>query len=125
MLPITSRLKDAIWSIRREFGLENDLDRIIPFLAFDKPLSLTQLNDIFIIYPKRTPEDFPSALLAKIHQIMRQYVVYRSTKQGYYRILKGAMFLENVIRKGFVGCVLVEDKVSGFQLELRSEPKKK
>lgn len=125
MLPITSRLKDAIWSIRREFGLENDLDRIILFLVRDENLSPEQLDKVFIVYPKRVPEDYKSALLARIQQIVRQYYAYRLTKKGYHRILKGIYFLENVIRFGFEGCLLVEDKIVGFQLELRPEHLKK
>ena len=125
MLPITSRLKDAVWSIRREFGLESDLDRIIPFLVRDENLSPERLDDIFIVYPKRVPEDYKSALLAKIQRIVRQYYVYRLTKKGYHKIVKGIHFLENVARYRFEGCLLVEDKIVGFQLELKPEHLKK
>ena len=125
MLPIASRLKDAVWSIRQAFGLENDLDRIIPFLVRDENLSPERLDQVFIVYPKRVPEDYKSALLARIQQIVRQYYVYRLTKKGYHKILKGIYLLENVVRHGFGGCRLVEDKVVGFQLELKPEHLKK
>jgi len=125
MLPITSRLKDALWSIRREFELGNDLDRIIRCIIFDNDISQDRLDSLFVSYPKRVPEDFVSALLARIQQIVRQYWAYCSTHKGYHKVLKGIYFLENVARYRFDKCILIEDKIYGFKLDLRSEYKKK
>lgn len=125
MLPVTSRLKDALWSIRREFGLGNDLDRIIPFIIRDEAMSSDRLDGLFVAYPKRVPEDYISALLARIQRIVRQHEAYRSTRKGYHKVLKGVYFLENVARYRFDGCVLVKDKIVGWRLELKLENKKK
>ncbi|MCK5602730.1 hypothetical protein KAR91_12695 [Candidatus Pacearchaeota archaeon] len=116
MTNIASRFKDALWSIRRAFGMEPDLDRIINFVAFDRDLDETK---VFITYPRRIPEDFRSALLARIREIVRQYDRYRCSKKGYHRVVKGIMFLENVARVGADGCCLSEDKNDGFRLELK------
>ena len=121
MIPIAFRFRDALWSIRREFGMETDIDRIISFIVFDRKFN----EDMFITYPKRVPEDFRSALLARIRDIVRQYYAYRLTKKGYHRVLKGIYFLENVVRYGFKGCLLIEDKAGSFRLALRPEHLKK
>lgn len=116
MTSVASRFKDALWSIRRAFGMEADIDRIIPFVVFERELDETK---VFLTYPRRIPEHFQSALLARIREIVRQYDCYRRTKKGYHKIIKGIIFLENVVRVGFDGCVLVEDKNDGFRLELK------
>ena len=121
MTLIASRFKDVLWSLQREFGMKTDIDRIISFIVFDRKFD----EDIFITYPVRIPEDFKSALLARIREITRQYWRYQQTRKGYHKILKGILFLEAVARHRFVGCRLVEDKAGSFQLELRSEHLKK
>ena len=125
MLPIASRLKDALWSLRRRYGMENDLDRILPFIVFERDLNRDQLEDLFVTRSRRVPEDFKSALLARIQQIVRYYWAYRETHKGYHKVLKGIIFLENVTRFGFEGCRLIEDENTGYQLELKSEYRKK
>lgn len=121
MTSIATRFRDALWSIKREFGMEADIDRIISFVVFERDFN----ENILIAYPKRIPEDFKMALLARIQQIVRQYWAYRQTKKGYHRVVKGILFLENVARYRFDGCQLVEDKIVGWQLELKPEHKKK
>jgi len=103
----------------------NDLDRIRKPIVFEQNLTQDQIDGLFVTYPKRTPEDFKSALLARIQQIVRQYYIYRATKKGYHKVRKGISFLENVARYQFGGCILVEDKINGFQLELKPELRKK
>lgn len=117
MTSVASRFKDALWSIRRAFGMEADIDRIINFVVFDRDLDETK---IFLTYPRRVPEHFQSALLARIREIVRQYEHYRRSKKGYHKIIKGIRFLENVVRVGADGCCLSEDKNDGFRLELKS-----
>ena len=110
MLPVTSRLKDAVWSVRRRYGMESDIDRIIPYLAFDGHFTNEdQLNKLLVTYPKRTPEDFKAATIILIQDTVRAYWSYRQTQKGYHRILKGIV------------------KNTGFQLVLKPEfrPKKK
>ncbi len=114
------RLRDALGSIRRRYGMETDLDRIIGFLVFNKVLTEEQLNDLFIAYPTRVPEDFKSALLARIQKIIRQYWNYQRDKTGYHKIIRGVRFLENVARHGFGGCRLRPDKLVGYRLELKA-----
>ena len=116
MTSVGSRFKDALWSLRRAFGMEADLDRIISYVAFDRELDESK---VFITYPRRVPEHFQSALLARIREIVRQYERYRLTKKGYHKIIKGVRFLENVVRVGFDGCCLSEDANDGFRLELK------
>lgn len=121
----TSRLSDALWSLRREFGLGNDLDRIRKAIIFEQTLSQDRIDGLFIIYPKRVPEDYKSALLARIQEIVRQYWIYCSTRKGYHKIAKGIIFLENVARFRFEGCQLVYDKNTGYRLEIKPERLKK
>lgn len=116
MTSVASRFKDALWSLRRAFGMEADIDRIISYVVFDRDLDESK---IFLAYPRRTPEDFRSALLVRIKEIVRQYERYRCTKKGYHKIVKGIVFLENVVRVGADGCCLSEDKNDGFRLELK------
>ncbi len=116
MTPVASRFKDALWSLRRAFGMEADLDRIISYVAFDRELDE---NKVFLTYTRRVPEHFQSALLTRIREIVRQYEHYRLMKKGYHRVIKGVRFLEEVARVGFDGCVLIEDKNDGFRLELK------
>ncbi len=116
MTSVASRFKDALWSLRRAFGMEADLDRIISYVAFDRELDETK---IFLTFSRRTPEHFQSALLARIREIVCQYDCYRRTKKGYHKIIKGVRFLEEVARNGFDGCYLSEDKNDGFRLELK------
>ena len=116
MTSVASRFKDALWSIRRAFGMESDLDRIISYVAFDRELDESK---VFITYPRRIPEDFRSALLARIREIVRQYEHYRLMKKGYHRVIKGVRFLENVVHVGADGCCLSEDKNDGFRLGLK------
>ena len=116
MTSIASRFKDALWSVRRAFGMEADIDRIISFVVFERELDETK---VFLTYPRRIPEHFQSALLARIREIVRQYDYYRRSRKGYHKVVKGIIFLENVVRVGFEGCSLVEDKNNGFRLELK------
>ena len=116
MTSVASRFKDALWSMRRAFGMEADIDPIISYVAFDRELDETK---VFITYPRRVPEHFQSALLARIQEIVRQYEHYRLVKKGYHRVIKGIQFLENVVRVGFDGCLLIEDANDGFRLELK------
>jgi len=125
MISVANRLKDAIWSIRRRFGLETDIDRVFPFIAFDRGLNRDQLEDLFIVYPKRTPEDFNSALIIRIQKIVRRYWEYRLNHKGYHRVLKDIFFLEKVVRYGYEGCRLIEDADVGFVLQLKPEYRKK
>ena len=120
MLPIATRLKDALWSVRQRHGMESDIDRIIPYLVFEQNLSEDALGNLFVDYPKRVPEDFKLALIAQIQQIVRLYWQYQQTRKGYHKILKGVIFLENVVRYGFEGCRLIFDKNTGYHLELRN-----
>ncbi len=124
-LQITTRLNDALWSLRREFGMETDIDRICRATRFKQTLSPEQIDDLFISYPKRVPEDFKSALIARIQEIVRMYWAYRVDQKGFHKLRKGILFLENVARFRFAGCRLVEDKVTGFQLEIKPELLKK
>lgn len=100
--------------------MEADIDRLVSFIVFDREFG----EDIFITYPIRIPEDFKSALLARIREVTRHYWRYHQTRKGYHKILKGLFFLEAVARHRFEGCLLVEDKNKGFQLELKPEYKK-
>ena len=119
MSPIAPRLKDAIWSVRKEYGLEADIDRVFPFIALEQNLTLDQLNGLFADRPKRTPFDFGLALFARIKQTVYYYWQYKQTGKGYHRVVKGIIFLENVVRHGEKGCRLVEDQSVGFVLELK------
>ncbi len=119
MTAIASRLKDALWSIRRRYGCEPDIDRIIPFLVFNHQPDLYQLNNILISYPNHTPEDFKAALVIRIQQTTRAYWTYQQTRKGYYRLLKRILFLEAVVRCGFEGCDLVFNETRGYELELK------
>ena len=119
MLPVTSRLKDVLWTLRQQIGIEADVDRIIPYLAFEKNLDQDQLENLFITHPVRTPEAWKPALLARIREIVRYYWSYRTTRKGYHKVLKGIIFLENVARQGFDGCKLVFDKNTGYRLEVK------
>ena len=67
---ITNRFKDVLWSLKREFGLAADIDRIITPVAFERirGMDQDQLEDLFISPPRRTPADFHAALLAEIMQ---------------------------------------------------------
>lgn len=121
MTAIASRLKDALWSLRRHYGMETDIDRIIPYIVFEWNLSEAALNNLFVVYPRRIPEDFRAALIARIQQIIRQYRRYRQDKKGYHKVLKDVIFLENVARRGFEECVLTPDKIVGYRLELRKK----
>lgn len=125
MTPVASRLKDALWSIRCRYGMENDIDRIIPFLVFDRDLSRTELEDLLVDYPKRPPADFKSALLAQIQKTIRVYWFYRVNRKGYHKVLKGIYFLEHVVRYGFEGCCLIFDADTGYYIELKPEIKDK
>lgn len=119
MTPIASRLKDVLWSVRQQFGLENDIDRLISFIAFERTLTEDQLNDLFISYPKRIPEEFRAVLIARIQQIIRQYWAYCQTQKGYHKVLRGVLFLENVCRYKQEGCRLVDTGSTGYRLELK------
>lgn len=117
MTPVSSRMKDALWSIRRQYGMESDLDRIIKFIVFDQNFT----ENLFVDYPTRIPEVFTSALLARIRQTIREYWTYRQTRKGYHKVIKGIIFLEDVARYGFEGCQLVPDKNTGYVLELKGD----
>lgn len=121
MLPISSRLKDVLWSIRRQYGMESDIDRVIPFIAFERNLSRDQFNDLFVTYPDQIPEDFKSTLLARIREAVYLYREYRQTHKGYHRILRGVIFLEAVARHGFDGCTLTADTTGSYRLELKGK----
>ncbi|KKM07112.1 hypothetical protein LCGC14_1737220 [marine sediment metagenome] len=119
MPAIASRLKDVLWSLRRRFGMEADLDRIIPYVAFERTLTRSEVENLFPIYPKRVPEEFKSALLDRVQQMIREYQRYQETRKGYHRVLKGMKFLEKVAGLGFEGCCLIFNKNTGFRLELK------
>jgi len=126
MTSIAVRLKDALWSLRRRYGMESDIDRIIPFLVFERELTQDQLESLFTTYSRHTPEDFKSALIIRIQQIVRHYWQYNRVHEGYHKVLKGIRFLENVVRFGFEGCRLIHTHSVGYQIELKPEhPKKK
>lgn len=119
LIKVTSRLSDTLWSLRREFGMENDLDRIRKPIIFEWNLNSDQVDDLFTNYPKRVPEDFRAALLARIQEVVRLYWAYISTHKGFRKLWQGIMFLENVTRLKFEGCILVYNKNTGYRLELK------
>ena len=124
MTPEANRLRDVLWSLRREFGLEADIDRFFTIVTRDR-LTEDQMNNLIVSYPLRVPEDFKSALLARMQQSVRRFWLYRKTRKGRHLILQDILFLENVARHRFAGCRLVEDEVVGFVLELKPEHLKK
>ena len=119
MLSVSSRLKDVLWSIRRLYGLEAAIDRVLPFIVFERNLNRDQLNMLFATYPRRVPEDFKAALLARIQEIVYLYWEYRRTNKGYHKVLRSMLFLEAVARHGFEKCTLTPDKTGSFRLELK------
>lgn len=120
MIQVAGRLKDALWSLRMRFGMEADIDRVFPFVISDQKLDREQLENLFIAYPKLVPEDFKSALVARIRQIIRQYWAFRNTRKGFHKIIRNILFLEEVARFGFDGCRLVHNQSTGYQLVLKS-----
>lgn len=122
---ITGRFKDAVWSVRQQFRLGQDLDKIVHYLAFEQDLDENALNDLFIDHPTRIPYDFNAALIARIQQITRQYWAYQQNRKGYHRILRSVLFLEDICRVGFRGCRLTPDEFVGHILELNYVPPKK
>jgi len=102
-IKVTNRLNDTLWSLRREFGMENDLDRIRKPIVFERNLNSDQVDDLFTNYPKRVPEDFRTALLARIQEVVRLYWAYISTHKGFHKLWQGILFLENVTRFKFEG----------------------
>lgn len=126
MTKIASRLKDVLWSIRRRYGMETDIDQCLPLIVFERIFTQDQLDNLFITYSKRTPEDFKSALLNRIRQAVCQYMTYLRSKKGYHKVLKCIVFLENVVRYGLSeGCRLVFDENTGYILEIKPEHLKK
>ncbi len=125
MLPVASRFKDALLSLRRQYGLESDIDRVLPFIVFDQDLTENQLVNLLVDYPSRVPEDFKAALVAEIQHLVRAYWVYRTTRKGYHKVLRGVRFLEDVARHGFDGCQLTRDKVVGYVLELKPQHRRR
>ncbi len=121
MTKVASRLKDTLWSLRRRFGMENDLDRFFACIVFERELTEDQFENLFVSYPKRVPANFISTLLAQVCNTVRVYRKYCLTRKGYHRVIKGIVFLENVVRVGALGCVVVPDSVTGYRLELKSK----
>ena len=120
-IKVTSRLNDTLWSLRREFGMENDLDRIRKPIIFERNLNSNQVDDLFTNYPKRVPEDFRAALLARIQEVVRLYWTYISTHKGFRKLWQGILFLENGARYKCEGCRLTYDPNDGYRLELRKK----
>lgn len=127
MLKVTSRLNDALWSLRREFGMGSDLDRLRKPILFEWDMPPEKVDDLFTNYPKRVPADYKAALLDRIQEVIRLYWAYINTKKGFHRLWHGILFLENVARcRAFEGCQLVHDKNTGYRLELKpGYPRKK
>ena len=125
MTSVASRLKDALWSVRRKFGMESDIDRLIPYLAFEREVSDDQFNALFATYPKRIPEAFKPALFAHIKLTMRLYYQYRRFKRQYHKLITAIAFIENVVRYGFEKCNLVPDNTVGYKLQLKANVKSK
>ena len=118
MNAISSRLKDALWSIRRQVGLEPTIDRVMPLVAFEKNITRDQLNQLLIDYPERVPDDLKAALTARIQEIIRHYWFYQQNGKGFFRVQTGVFFLENVARYGLKGCYLHSNPHTGFRLKL-------
>ena len=121
MLPIANRLKDALWGIRRQYGLTADIDRIFPFIVFEREFT----EDLFIDYPRRIPKDFNSALLDLIRHVVRLYASYISERKNYHKVLRGILALEDTVRHGPDAYDLLEDKNTGFFLQLKPRFMKK
>ncbi len=118
-IPIADRFKGALWSLRERFGVQPDVDRIIPFIAFGRILTAEGLEQLFLPYTERVPEDFKAALIARIQEATRNYWEYTTTRKGFHRILKDIIFLENVARFGESGFRLRYDENVGYHLELK------
>ncbi len=118
-IPIATRFKDALWSLRERFGVQPDVDRIIPFVAFGWKLTAEKLEQLFLPYTERVPEDFKAALIAQIQEATRNYWGYVQTRKGFHRILKDIIFLENVARFGENGFRLRYDENTGYHLEIK------
>ncbi len=121
MVPIASRLKDALGSIRRAYGLAADIDPIVQFIVFEREFT----ENIFIDYPKRVPKNFNSALLDLIRHVVRLYASYVSERKNYHKVLRGILALEDAVRHGPDAYDLLEDKNTGFFLQLKSRFQKK
>ena len=118
---IDNRLKDALWNLRQRIpGLEADVDRFLPYVLLKQELTDDQFESLFIAYPKRVPEDFKSALVARIHQVLRKLRKHRlQGKPGAVEMLREIQFLEAAARGGFDGCRLIVDEIVGYRLELK------
>jgi len=124
MTTIAGRLRDILLALKKQFGMASDLDRLIPYVAFEKDLTRDQLNNLFVTYPARVPEDYRSALVIEIQKTIRRYWHYcqsKPTPTSRAKIKASIIFLEEVVRRGFEGCILTPDKVVGFRLELKSK----
>lgn len=118
-IPIADRFKGALWSLRDRFGVQPDVDRIFPFIAFSQTLTAEGLEMLFLPYTERVPQDFKAALIARIQEATRNYWEYIETRQGFHKILKSIVFLENVARVGEIGCRFRYDENTGYHLELK------
>lgn len=98
MTPLSSRLKDALWSLRRRFGIGRDINKIIEFVIFDTPVTERQIDEIVGVDP-RSHGNFDLNLITQAHQTFLQYRQYQQTGKGYHRVMKGIIALENAARE--------------------------
>ena len=122
MTPTAKRLKDVLLTLRRYYGMEHDLDRIIRFVATDNGIENRECDDLFASHPIRTPEDFRAVLLARIRDIIRCYWAYLATGKNRHLVLGEIRFLEMLAGEAHSGCKryrIVPDKIVGHKLELK------
>lgn len=117
---LRSRLKDVLWGLRQRYpSMAMDIDKVIPFIAFNKILTECQLLDILTGYSIRNDASYTMVTLKSIQSAIRSYYKYVSTRKGLYTAHQDIRALEQILRLGFEAYDLVENEITGFEMKVK------
>ena len=115
---LRNRLKAVLHGLREKHPpLSQDIDKVMPFIVFERELTARQLEELLTEYPKRTPADYHMITIWYIQQAVRVYHRYSTLDEGFRKANAGIRQLEQILCGGFDAYRLVYDEVLGYRME--------
>ncbi len=117
-MSIAHRLRDVLLLVRRKYGMEPVIDRLLPYLTQEQDISGDRFSQLLPTCEVRVPADHRAATIARIREVVQDYWGFRKLGKGRHKVLGGIRFLKALAeaRHGFEGYSFEHDETTGYRL---------
>jgi len=99
--PYRHQLKDLLWNFRKQYrmsGVVAVIDRLLPYLSFNQPLSEETLKSRFTEFKQTLPEDWTAVLISMLQDAILAYWNLANTKTGLRKYRVQIKVLTDILR---------------------------